>query len=278
MIQVGRYNTLKVIKEVPFGMYVGDGNEEILLPKRYVPDGLKPDDEITVFIYHDNEQRLVATTDKPLGQVGEIVMLEAVDVTEHGAFLRWGIMKDVFIALSQMNSRIAKGGKYFVLLYIDERTGRVAATEKLGRFLSNDELTVKEKDQVDLLVYHKTDIGYKVIINNKHIGVLHFNESFGEHQQGERLKGFVKQIRTDNKIDVSLGVRGYGKVQDEESKVISLLQKNGGYLPYNDKTDPETIYEVFGISKKTFKMILGSLYKKRLIIFTQTGIKLEEPE
>lgn len=273
MVQIGRYNTLKVVKHVDFGVYLDGGETEILLPKRYVPDGLEPDQEIEVFIYHDNEGRLVATTDKPAGQVGEIVMMEVADESQYGAFMKWGIMKDVFIPFSQMSSRMVKGQKYFVFLFIDEQTGRVTATEKFDKFLSNYELSVKENESVDLIVFGATDIGYKVIINNKHLGVLHFNEVFGEYEIGDRLKGFIKTIRPDNKIDVSAGIRGYNKVTEEESRILTMLRNNSGYLPYNDKSSPDDIYTNFGISKKTFKMVLGALYKKRLIEFTQTGVK-----
>ena len=276
MIQVGKYNTLKVIKEVSFGMYLGNDGEEILLPKRYVTPGLKVDDTIRVFVYHDNEQRLIATTDHPVGEVGDIVFMEVADVTPAGAFLKWGIMKDVFIPLSQTTTKMIKGEWHFVLLYIDEKTGRVTATEKIDKFLTNNDLTVAEGDAVDLVTFQKTDIGYKVIINSKHLGVLHFNEVFRELDKGERVKGFVKHIRPDNKIDVSMGVKGYEKVVDEETRLLNLLKENDGYLPYNDKSAPEAIYAFFGVSKKTFKMTVGALYKKRKIAITQTGIKLKE--
>ena len=276
MIKVGDYNTLRVVKEVGFGMYLDGGEEEILLPKRYVPAGLKPDDEITVFIYHDNEHRLTATTQHPVGVVGDILMMEAVDTNPAGAFLKWGIMKDVFLPLSQQTSKVIPGGSYFVKLFIDEKTGRVTATEKIDKFLSNFDLTVAVNEPVDLVVFQLTDIGYKVIINSKHLGVLHFNEVFQELHPGDKVKGFVKHIRPDNKIDVSMGTRGYTRVVDEETKILSMLEHNNGYLPYNDKSDPDDIYGYFGVSKKTFKMTLGSLYKKRMISFTQTGIKLED--
>ncbi len=278
MVEVGKYNTLKVVKEVSFGVYLDGGEDEILLPKRYVPDGLKIDDEITVFVYHDNEQRLVATTAQPVGQVGDIVMMEAVDMTPHGAFMKWGIMKDVFVPNSQMSTRMIPGKKYFVLLFIDEKTGRVTATEKIDRHLSNNDLAVAVNDTVSLVVFQKTDIGYKVIINSKHLGVLHFNEVFQDLAIGDQLNGFIKNIRPDNKIDVSLGTKGYEKVTNEEDRMLAMLAANDGYLPYNDKSDPEAIYAYFGISKKVFKMTTGALYKKRKISFTQTGIKLETGE
>lgn len=279
MIQVGKYNTLKVVKEVDFGMYLDGGNgEEILLPKRFVPEGLQPDDEIKIFIYHDNDGRLIATTQSPVAIVGEIAMMEVADVNSAGAFLKWGIMKDVFCPISLQERRMRPGDKRLVMLFIDEKTGRVTATEKIDKYLSNYEISVTVGDAVDLVVYQKTDIGYKVIINSKHLGVLHFNEVFKEYEIGEKLKGFVKHIRPDHKIDVSPGTKGYARIPSEEQKILNLLNENNGYLPYNDKSNPEEIYSYFGMSKKTFKMTLGAMYKKRLITFTQTGTKLEQPE
>jgi predicted RNA-binding protein (virulence factor B family) len=276
MVNVGQYNTLKVAKEVDFGLYLDGDGEEILLPKRFVPAGLQPGDEITVFIYHDNEGRLIATTQEPIAQVGEIAMMEVADANPSGAFLRWGIMKDVFVPIAHQEQRMRPGDRRLVRLFIDEKTGRVTGTEKIDKYLSNYELTIKELDPVDLVVYQKTDIGYKVIINSQHLGVLHFNEVFKDLEIGDKLKGFVKTIREGNKIDISAGTRGYAKVGEEEQKIISMLQSNNGYLPYNDKSGPEEIYANFGMSKKVFKMTLGALYKKRLIEFTQTGTKLIE--
>jgi len=278
MVHVGQYNKLKVVKEVDFGMYLDGDGEEILLPKRYVPKGLQPGDEIDVFVYHDNEQRLIATTERPYAAVGEMAMLEVADANPQGAFLKWGIMKDVFVPISQQDRRMRPGDKRIVCLYIDELTGRVTATEKIDKFISNYELTVKEHDPVDILIYQQTDIGYKVIINSRHLGVLHYNEVFKDLEIGDKLQGFVKHIRPDNKIDVSPGKRGYTRIPEEEGKILHLLEQNNGYLPYNDKSDPEEIYSFFGMSKKTFKMALGGLYKKRRVSFTQTGTKLEEDE
>ena len=276
MVNVGQYNTLKVVKEVDFGMYLDGGTDEILLPKRYVPEGLKIDDEITVFIYHDHDGRLIATTAKPYAAVGEITMMEVADVNAAGAFVKWGIMKDVFVPISQQEQRMKPGDKRLVQLFIDQKTDRVTGTEKIDKHLSNYELTVKELEPVTLLVYQKTDIGYKVIINDKHLGVLHFNEVFRDLKIGDKVPGFIKHIRPDNKIDVVLGSKGYTKIPTEEERILSLLQDNSGYLPYNDKSAPEDIYSFFGMSKKTFKMALGALYKKRKVIFTQTGTKLAE--
>jgi len=277
MVNVGQYNTLRVVKAVDFGMYLdgGDG-EEILLPKRFVPEGLNPDDDIRVFVYHDNDGRLIATTQQPFAVVGEIAMMEVTDVNASGAFLKWGIMKDVFVPIALQEKRMRPGDRRLVRLFIDERTGRVTATEKIDKYLSNYELTVKELDPVDLVVYQKTDIGYKVIVNSTHMGVIHTNELFREPEIGEKLNGFVKHVRPDHKLDISPGSKGYAKVQDEEGKIMKLLKDNNGYLPYNDKSNPEDIYSFFGMSKKTFKMTMGAMFKKKLITFTQTGTKLEE--
>jgi uncharacterized protein len=276
-VTAGSYHTLKVVKGVDFGVYLDGGDEEILLPKRFIPDaGLQAGDEINVFVYHDSDNRLIATTQHPKGQVGDIVMLEVVSTTKQGAFLDWGLMKDLFIPISQQEARLNTGDQCLVKIYRDEQTGRVAATAKISNFLSNYELTVAEKDEVNMVVFQKTDIGYKVIVNNKHLGVLHYNEVFRELEIGEQIKGFVKHIRPDNKIDVVMGSKGFKRAEDEEGKIIRLLEENSGYLPYHDKSDPEEIYDFFGMSKKTFKMAIGSLYKQRKLSFTQTGIRLTE--
>ena len=277
MVQIGRYNTLKVVKQVDFGFYLDGGEEgEILLPKRFVPRGLREGDDLEVFLYHDSDNRIIATTQKPHGIVGDVVLLKVVDVTRQGAFMDWGLMKDIFVPLSQQESAMQLGRMYLVMIYLDEQTGRVAATERIARFLNNYDITVKELDPVDLVVYRKTEIGYSVIINNIHLGLLHYNEVFRELEIGDKVKGFVKKIREDNKIDVALGERGYEKVEGEKEKILRLLQENDGYLPYNDKSAPEDIYEFFGMSKKTFKMTTGALYKERKIAFTQTGLQAIE--
>lgn len=275
-VLVGRYNTLKVSRKVDFGFYLDNGEDGILLPTRFAPKGLKIGDELNVFVYHDSDNRLIATTQKAKACVGDIVKMKAVAVTRQGAFLDWGLMKDLFVPASKQLGGMREGGEYLVKLYIDEMTGRVAATEKLEQLLSNDQLTVKEMDQVDLLVYRKSELGFVVIINNLHTGVIHQNEIFGDIQIGDKLKGFVKKILVGNKIDVVLGKPGFQKVEDEAEKLLRLLNENNGYLPYNDKSAPEAIYDFFGMSKKTFKMTTGNLYKQRKIEFTQTGIKLIE--
>ena len=275
MIKVGEYNILKVAREVDFGLYLDDGAEGILLPKRFVPPGAKMGDEIKVFLYHDGEDRLIATTQQPKGILGDIVKLRTVSVTPQGAFLDNGLMKDLFVPKSKQQNNMIPNGEYLVKIYLDEQTGRLAATEKIEPFLSNEELTVKELEVVNLIVYRRTDIGYVVIINNKHTGVLHHNEIYRNITAGDKFTGFIKKIYpTDNKIDVAAGKPGYQRVEGEAEKILRLLKENNGYLPYYDKTDPEEIYSFFGMSKKTFKMTVGNLYKQKKISFEKTGIKL----
>ena len=276
MIKVGDYNDLKISRAVDFGVYLDDGNEGLLLPKRFVPADARVGDTVKVFVYHDSDDRLIATTQQPKGKVGEIVRLKAVSVTHQGAFLDNGLMKDLFVPRSKQLTQMYPNEYYLVKIYIDERTGRMTATEKIEPLLSNDSLSVNEMDLVDLTVLRRSEIGYVVIINHKHTGVLHFNEVFRDIKIGDSFKGFIKKISADNKIDVVVGKPGYQKVEDEAQKILNLLKENNGYLPYNDKSDPDVIYSFFGMSKKTFKMSVGNLYKQRKIEFTKTGIRSVE--
>ncbi len=265
---------MKVLRSVDFGVYLDDGAEGILLPKRFAPANIKPGDEIKVFVYHDSEDRLIATTQTPNGVLGDIVKLKAVSVTPQGAFLDWGLMKDLFVAKSQQINPMRPNGEYLVKIYLDEQTGRLAATERFDDTLSNDTLTVKPLETVELLVYRRTDIGYVVIINNQHTGVLHHNEIYRNIGVGDRFEGFIKKIYPDNKIDVAAGKPGYQRVEDEAGKILRLLEENGGLLPYHDKSDPEDIYDFFGMSKKTFKMTIGNLFRQKKISLEKDGIRL----
>jgi hypothetical protein len=281
MVHIGEYNTLPILRQLSIGLILDDGGEGILLPKRFVPKGAKPGDQLRVFLYHDSEDRLIATTQQPKGTLGDIVLLQVVSITPQGAFLDWGLMKDIFVPKSKQLSGMRLGGDYLVKIYVDEQTGRLAATEKIEPFLSNDTLTVKDNDLVDLTVYRRTDIGYVVIINNLHTGVLHFNEIYRDIKVGDRFPGFIKNILPatqspsgQTQIDVAAGRPGYDRVEDAATKVLRLLEENKGHLPYHDKSDPEAIYSFFGMSKKTFKMTTGKLYKERKINLTDTGIEL----
>lgn len=274
MVSVGRWNKLEVVKEVDFGLYLDGGKgAEILLPKRYVPRGAKPGDILEVFVYHDNEGRPIATTDKPLAVVGDIVSLEAVTTTPQGAFLRWGIMKDLFVPLSQQVSRMVKGENYIVYIYIDQQTGRVTATERIHNQLDKEPVTLRPRDMVQVIIWRETELGYAVIVDGKYTGLVYGSDVFGEVRTGDTLKGYIKAVRPDGKIDVGLGEPGYSRVEDAGEKMLRLLDEADGYLPYHDKSDPEEIYEVFGMSKKTFKMTIGTLYRQGLIELTGAGFR-----
>lgn len=273
-INIGAYNEMTVLREVSFGVFLDDGKDGILLPKRFLPEGLKVGDTVHVFIYHDGEGRLIATTQTPKAMAGDFARLKVVDVNRQGAFLDNGLMKDLFVPNSKMRDRMKVGSEYLVYVYLDLETRRLTATEKFDYVLSNDKLTVQEKDDVMLIVYRRTDIGYVVIINGKHTGVLHFSDIFQTIRVGDKLKGYIKKVYDDNRIDVAIGNRGYGRVEGESDKILRMLQEAGGFLPYHDKSNPEQIYEVFGMSKKTFKMTLGSLYKQRRIAMEEKGIRL----
>ncbi len=281
MIKVGEYNSLRVNRTVDFGVYLEDEGDGILLPKRFVPKDTKVGDIIRVFIYHDGENRLIATTQEPKGVVGDVVKLKARTVTPHGAFLDNGLMKDIFVPRINQIADMIPEKDYLVKIYLDKVTGRLVATEKLDAFLSNVELTVKELDIVDLIIYRKTNIGFAVIINNTHLGMLHSNDIFRKIDIGDKAIGFIKKIYPEDenskirfKIDVALGKPGYNRVEDETDKILRLLTENNGYLPYHDKSDPEAIYSFFGMSKKTFKMTVGTLFKQRKITLEKLGMRL----
>ena len=274
-INVGQFNLMRVDRKVDFGFYMDDGGEGILLPKRFVPSGLQIDDTISVFVYHDSDNRLIATTQEPFAVVGDIAALKVVEVTSQGAFLDWGLMKDLFVPVSQQLSTMRLGGKYLVKLYIDAQTGRVAATEKIDKQISNDNLTVKEGEKVKIQVYRESEIGYVVIVNQVHQGLVYKNEVFTHLHIGQFIdEAFVKKIREDNKLDIGLGKQGGEKLADDNQKIMSLLKSHKGFLPYHDKSAPDDIYAFFGMSKKAFKMNVGMLYKLKLISIEEDGIHL----
>ncbi|MBP6796370.1 MAG: GntR family transcriptional regulator [Saprospiraceae bacterium] len=273
MLDIGKYHHLRLMRETKQGAYLDDGEDGILLPTRFVPAGAKFGDLIEVFVYHDKEGRPICTTQKPIGKLGDIVLLKAVTVTPQGAFLDNGLMKDLFVPGKNQLTAMVEGGEYLVKIYLDELSNRLSATERLDKFFSNDTLTVEENDEVELLIYRKTPIGYQVIINQKHLGVLHTNEVYRDIRIGDRFKGHVKKILAGNKIDVVAGKSGYRRVEDEASKIMRLLDENNGYLPYHDKSSPEEIYSFFSMSKKAFKMTLGNLYKQKKIMLDPGGIR-----
>ena len=271
-VNVGQFNLLRVDRKVDFGFYMDDGGEGILLPKRFVPSGLQVGDTISVFVYHDSDNRLIATTQEPYAVVGDIAALKVVEVTRQGAFMDWGLMKDVFVPASQQLSTMRLGGKYLVKLYIDKQTGRVAATEKIDNQISNDFLTVKEDETVKVQVYRESEIGYVVIVNQV---LVYKNEVFTHLHIGQFIdEAYVKKIREDNKLDIGIGKQGVEKLDGDQQTIVKLLKLHKGFLPYHDKSTPEDIYAFFAMSKKAFKMNVGILYKSKLITIEDNGIRL----
>ncbi len=269
MVQIGKWNTLTILRELEFGVYLHDGDNGILLPTRYVPKDVTIGDEVTVFLYHDGEDRIIATTDKPYAELDEIFYTYCVSVTPAGAYLEWGIMKDIFVPKSKQLLGMQVDEPYFVKIYVDEKTGRLAATEKIEFELSNKELTVKEGEEVQLLMYRKSDIGYVAIINNKHTGVLHFNDVFKKIGKGSKHTGYIKSIKQkedDFIIDLVLEKQGFSnRIEQDTEKIMRLLTEHNNILPYSDKSEPDAIYTFFGMSKKQFKKAIGTLYKERKI-------------
>ena len=274
-IELGKFNLLKVVKEVEFGMYLdGDEDGEILLPKRYVPEGCRPGDELNVFIYLDSDERLVATTLTPLVQVGEFACLKVAWDNEYGAFLNWGLMKDLFVPFREQKMKMQVGRSYVIHAHLDDESYRIVASAKVDRYLSKEPASYQAGDEVDILVWQKTDLGFKAIIDNKYGGLLYDSEIFQSLHTGDRLKAFIKQVREDGKIDLMLQKPGLAKVDDFSKTLFQYIKEHGGSISLNDKSPAEEIYSTFGVSKKTFKKAVGELYKKRLILLQEDGIVL----
>jgi len=275
MVKIGRVCTLEVVKFTESGAYLDGGPYgEILLPNRYVCEGLQVGDEETVFVSFDSEDRLFASTQFPLAMVGELGFLKVLDISKNGTFLDWGMPKDLFVPFREQHEPMEKGSKYFVRVYVDTQTGRIVASSKINRFLDCEGHEYQVGQQVRLLIARKTDLGYTAIIEHKHTGVLYANEVFARLNIGDQVSGYIKKIRPDGKLDLSLQEQGYKKVEPVSCQLMDLLQSEGGFLPYTDKTDPDTIQKVFGTSKKTFKQALGALFKNRQIRIEQDGIFL----
>ncbi len=277
MIEIGKYNRLEVFRHTPQGTYLMDEEGyEVLLPQKYVPDGIEIDAELEVFVYNDSEDRLVATTQTPKIKLHEFAYLEVVQVNKFGAFLDWGLDKDLLVPFAEQSRKMITKQWYLVYLYLDEETERLVASSKLKQFLDQEHLTVAVGEEVDLIVAKETDLGYNVIINNLHRGLIFSNEIFQSVQIGDRLKGYIKNIREDNKIDVSLQKQGFGNIEPNADKILTALQENKGFLPLHDKSKPEAIMLRLEMSKKTFKKAIGGLYKQRLIRIGEEGIYLVE--
>lgn len=275
MLNIGNYNTLRIIKILSFGAYLdGGGGKEILLPTRYVPDGAKVGDEVEVFIYHDNEGRLIATTLRPKAVVGEFAFMRVKSVNTTGAFLDWGLMKDLLVPYKEQKLTMRERKWYLVYVRLDHVTRRIMASARIEKFLNNVPPKYEFNQEVDLLVADDTEIGYKVIVNNLHWGMVYHNQVFQRLEKGEHLKGYVKEIREDDKLDISLTPLGYQKVDGIAQTILQALQMQNGFLPVHDKSDPEVIYSLFRCSKKAFKQAIGALYRQHRIALEPDGIRL----
>ncbi|MEW6521288.1 MAG: S1-like domain-containing RNA-binding protein [Thermodesulfobacteriota bacterium] len=275
MAQLGRINRLKVKRIRDYGAHLDGGESgDILLPIRDVPAQCRPGDEVEVFVYTDREDHLRATTRKPRAMVGQFAGLRVVASSSSGAFLHWGLEKDLFVPKSEQQEIMAQGKSCVVFVFLDEESKRITASARLDKFLSSQPPDYAEGEEVDLLIYEKTDLGYKAIINHSHSGMIYKNEVFQPLHIGRQLKGYIKKIREDRKIDLSLQKPGYQGVDDIAQAILQAVKDQGGRIAVTDKSPPEDIYSLFGVSKKTFKKAIGALYKKRLISIDPDGISL----
>ena len=277
MIKIGQTYNLEVIKLLDFGVYL-DAKElgEVLLPRKYEPSGLSEGDFVDVFLYFDSEDRPVATTQKPKAQVGEFAYLSVLDTTSFGAFLDWGLAKDLLVPFAEQHRPMEVGHSYLVYLYLDKLDGRIAASSKIDKFLDDDKPHDFELQQaVNLIIANSTELGYKAIINHSYWGVLYKDEVFQRLSFGQYIKGFIKHIRPDGKIDLSL--QGGQETRDKYAKIIeNYLRNQNGFAPVNDKSNPQLISKLFGMSKGAFKKAIGGLYKQRIISIEKDGIRLIE--
>ena len=273
-LQLGKINTLTVARRADHGLYLSGGPEDILLPNKYVPEGTEIGDEIDVFLYLDSEERLIATTEKPLAEVGDFAWLRVAWVNNFGAFLDWGLMKDLFVPFREQKMKMQKDHSYLVHVHLDPETYRIMASAKVERYLSEDYPPYHGGDEVDCLIWQKTDLGFKAIVENRFAGLLFDDEIFRQLHSGDRVKAYVKQVRPDGKIDLSLQKKGQRAVEDFSDVLLRHLQTNGGHTPLGDKSPAEEIYAVFGVSKKVFKKAVGDLYRRRLITIAADGLQL----
>lgn len=279
MIKMGDYNDLQVIEEVDFGVYLGipgDGpaDEKVLLPKKHVPEGTKIGDMLKVFIYRDSSDRIIATTLNPKAKVGEFAYLMVKDVNSQGAFLDWGLEKDLFVPFREQKTKMIEGNSYVVWIYVDDKTGRITATTKINNYLNLKPVDVNPGDEVDLLVYKIMDIGAGVIVNNAFQGLVYKNDIYQDIFVGDKLKGYVLKVRDDDKLDITIRKPGFSKVLDAKQQIIEKLEANNGFLFLHDKSSAEEIYHVLHMSKRSFKEAIGMLYKEKVIDIMDTGIRL----
>lgn len=276
-MEIGNYNDLEIVREVDFGVYLDGGHYgEILMPSKYLSSEDKPGKTVHVFVYLDNTERLIATREKPFAKVGDFAYLEVAWTNQYGAFLSWGVLKDLFVPFSEQKTKMKKGEKHLVYIYIDPETYRIVASAKISKFISTEKPEYSFGEEVDIIVWNKTPLGTKVIINNRDSGMLYKNETFKELNIGDKCKAYIKQVREDGKIDLLLQKPGYEYSKDFSAVLKEFLEKNGGYCSLNDKSSSELIYSEFGVSKKVFKKAIGYLYKNRIISIDENGITLLE--
>ncbi|OFX43780.1 MAG: GntR family transcriptional regulator [Bacteroidetes bacterium GWA2_30_7] len=275
MLEIGKYNNLTILRHTSVGLFLSDeSGEEVLLPTKYCPEKVIIGNKINVLVYRDNAERKIATTLTPKILLHEFALLQVTAEAEVGTFVDWGMEKDILVPFKEQRMRMEKERWYIVYLDLDKETDRLYASNKVDKFLSNDILTIKEGQKVDILIWKQTDIGFSVIINNKHSGLIFDNEIFKKLNIGEKLTGYVKQIREDNKVDISLHAIGFENSNDPNCELIfQTLIDNNGFLAITDKSSPDDIYTEFGISKKAFKKAIGTLYKQRKIELLADGIK-----
>jgi uncharacterized protein len=275
-MEIGKTNKLTVARNSDFGFYlIDDDKNEVLLPNSYVSEDLKIADDIEVFIYKDSENRIIATNLKPFIQLGEFAVLQAKDVNEYGAFMDWGLAKDLFVPFGEQTKKMEAGNWYLIYLLLDEETNRLIGSNKVKKFLHFDEIDVKQNDQVDLLLFDRTELGINAIVNNKYKGLIFNSDIHKNIQAGDKMSGFIKQVREDGKIDLSLEPIGYKNSIDINSEIIiSALKNNNGLLELTDKSSPENIKYILGLSKKAFKKALGNLYKNKIVELHKNEIKL----
>lgn len=276
MVQLGQYNTLPVLKYVDFGLYLDGGDGlEILMPKRYIPEGTKEGDELRVFVYQDSEARLIATNERPYATVGQFASMRINSVNQVGAFAEWGTSKELLIPHREQAQRMEEGRRYLIYVYIDQISGRIVGTAKLDKYLNNTPPTYDTNEEVEAIIWKPTPMGWKVIINHKHTGLLYKNQIFQELHSGERLRAWVRGIREDDKIDLSLQPLGYRQMIDPaEATILKALHNHNGFMPLTDHSTPELIAFELQMSKKTFKKAIGALYKQERILILPEGIKL----
>ena len=277
MIEIGKYNTLTAARRIVHGMVlVDEEGDDVLLPKKFVPEELEPEDTIEVFVYTDSEDWPVATTQRPKAILGQFAYLQVKEVVPFGAFLDWGLDKDLLAPFAEQSKKMERGKGYLVYLLLDEQTGRMIASSKLNKFLETENIELEEKQEVELLIGPQTDIGYNAIINHRYRGLLYKSDLFRTVQPGDQCKGYVKTIRPDKKIDLSLRQPGYAHVEPNAEKILQLLEKNNGFLGLHDKSAPEEITARLQMSKKTFKKAIGALYKQKLVRIEEDGVYLAE--